>query len=76
MKRILVAGRIPEAHAIKLDQIGEETGKCQSDLVREAIAQYLGEVEPDSVIKMSKRIGSLERQISKLQKLVLSSDDA
>ncbi|MEM9213028.1 MAG: hypothetical protein AAGD25_01500 [Cyanobacteria bacterium P01_F01_bin.150] len=72
MALIHVGGRVPEAHAIQLKSIQEETGKSESELVREAIAQFLGQTTPDSCASTSKRVSSLEKQLSKLQKLVLA----
>jgi predicted DNA-binding protein len=61
-----VAGKIPESHKAQLQRIGETTGKTESELVREAIAAYLGKTEPESVEKMSRRLAQLERQVKTL----------
>lgn len=70
MQQPLVAGRIPAAWMNQIEQIQKETGQCQSEVVREAIAQYLGKTDPSSVAAMSRRIKKLERQYTKLSKLV------
>ena len=66
MRLALVAGRVPQSYVDQLDQIGEATGKCQSELVRDAIAQYLGKTEPEAVEKMSRRVSQLEKQVKAL----------
>ncbi len=38
MKKVAVSDRIPQEHANQLEAIMEETGKCESEIVREAIA--------------------------------------
>jgi predicted DNA-binding protein len=66
MRLALVAGRVPQSYVNQLDKIGAETGKCQSELVRDAIAAYLGQTEPESVEKMTRRLAKLERQVKAL----------
>ena len=66
MRLAHVAGRVPESYIVQLNKIAEETGKSQSELVREAIAAYLGKTEPESVEKMSRRLAQLERQVKAL----------
>ena len=70
MSKVLVAGRIPAEQAIQLKRIETETGKSESEVVREAIAQYLGKTDPDAVATMARRLSKLERQYTKLAKLV------
>lgn len=66
-----VAGRVPESYKVQLKQIADATGKTESELVREAVAAYLGKTEPESVEKMNRRLAQLERQV---KVLVLSQD--
>ena len=66
-----VAGRVPESYKTQLKQIAEATGKTESELVREAVAAYLGKTEPESVEKMNRRLAQLERQV---KVLVLSQE--
>lgn len=66
MRLALVAGRVPQSYVDQLDKIGEATGKCQSELVRDAIAAYLGKTEPEAVEKMSRRVAQLEKQVKAL----------
>lgn len=72
MALVAIGGRIPEVDAIQLKQIQDETGKSQSEVVREAVALYLGHNPPESVTQLNKRVSSLEKQLTKLQRLVLT----
>ena len=66
MRLALVAGRVPQSYVDQLDKIGAETGKCRSELVKEALAAYLDKTEPESVEKMTRRLAKLERQVKAL----------
>lgn len=66
MRLAHVAGRVPESYKVQLQQIAQETGKTESELVKEAIAAYLGKTEPESVEKMSRRLTQLEKQVKTL----------
>lgn len=70
MQQPLVAGRIPADWMSQIEQIQEETGQCQSEVVREAIAMYLGKTDPAAIASMSRRLNKLERQYSKLTQLI------
>lgn len=69
MQKPLIAGRIPAAWMSQIEEIQEETGQCQSEIVQEAIAMYLGKTDPSSVQSMSRRLNKLEKQYTKLVKL-------
>lgn len=69
MQQPLIAGRIPAAWMSQIEKLQRETGQNQSEVVREAIAQYLGKTDPESVASMSRRLNKLERQYSKLVRL-------
>jgi predicted DNA-binding protein len=69
MRLSLIAGRVPQSYVDQLDQIGAATGKCQSELVREAIAAYLDKTEPASVEKMSRKLSQIEKQVKALMLL-------
>ena len=45
MRLALVAGRVPQSYVDQLDQIGEATGKCRSELVKDAIAELTASVD-------------------------------
>ncbi len=70
MQQPLVAGRIPAAWMSQIEAIQAETGQSQSEVVREAIAQYLGKTDPDAVASIARRLSKLERQYTKLAQLV------
>jgi uncharacterized small protein (DUF1192 family) len=44
--------------------------RSESEIVQEAIAQYLGQVDVNSVASLNRRVAALERQYQKLVKLV------
>ena len=69
MKKPLIAGRIPAAWMSQIEEIQQETGQSQSEVVQEAIAQYLGKTDPSSVQSMARRLSKLERQYTKLVQL-------
>jgi predicted transcriptional regulator len=61
----LASARIPAEWMSQLDAIAAQTGKSRTDLVREAIAMYLGVVSPNEVHSDLKR---LERRMEALEK--------
>ena len=71
LKKPLIAGRIPAAWMAQIEAIQVETGQNQSEIVQEAIAQYLGKTNLDSVKSMSRRLSKLEKQYNKLLQLSL-----
>ncbi|NET31348.1 MAG: ribbon-helix-helix protein, CopG family [Cyanothece sp. SIO1E1] len=70
MEQPLAHARIPYAWKRQIQTIAQEKGSTESEIVREAIAQYLEQTDPESVAAMSRRLAKLERQYSKLAKLV------
>ncbi|MBE9067890.1 hypothetical protein IQ260_14645 [Leptolyngbya cf. ectocarpi LEGE 11479] len=70
MKKPLVAGRIPPAWHAQLLTLQEETGKSQSELVKEAIGLYLKKTDTESVAAMNRRLKRLEKQYKKLTALI------
>ena len=70
MTKPLVAGRIPSTWRAQLLKIQQETGKTQSEIVKEAIAMYLGKTDPESVATMNRRLNKLEKQYKKLARLI------
>ena len=70
MKKPLVAGRIPPTWHAQLLKIQEETGKSQSELVKEAIGLYLEKTDTESVAAMNRRLNKLEKQYKKLAQLI------
>ncbi len=63
MEKPLVATRVPHSWAAQIEELSQETGKSQSEIVREAIAQYLGKTDPEAVATMARRLSKLEQLI-------------
>jgi RHH-type rel operon transcriptional repressor/antitoxin RelB len=66
----MVGARVPHSWKEQIQAICTETGKSESEVVQEAIAQYLGQTDANSVMSLNKRVAALERQYQKLVKLV------
>lgn len=66
----MVGARVPHSWKNQIEGITQETGKSESDIIREEIAQYLGQTDLDSVESLMKRVANLERQYQKLVKLI------
>ncbi len=66
----MVGARVPHSWKDQIQSICTETGKSESEIVQEAIAQYLGRTDVNSVTSLNKRVAALERQYQKLVKLV------
>lgn len=62
--------RVPHNWKEQIETVCRESGKTESVIVQEAIAQYLGQVDVNSVASLNKRVAALERQYQKLVKLV------
>jgi len=69
-QRPMVGARVPHHWKEQIQSICHESGKSESEVVQEAIAQYLGVTDAGSVVSLSKRVAALERQYQKLVKLV------
>lgn len=65
-----IGARIPHQWKDQIDEICQESGKSESEVVQEAIAQYLNITDAESVVSLAKRVAKLERQYQKLVKLV------
>ena len=70
MTKPIASARIPHDWHQQISAIAAETGKTPSEVVKEAIGQYLGKTDPEAVAVMSRRLSKLERQYAKLAKLV------
>lgn len=68
----MVGARIPHGWYEQIQDICQETGKSESEVVQEALASYLGQTDLESVQSMNKRLVNLERQYKKLVALVIS----
>lgn len=66
MGKPIASARIPEAWDAQIRLIARESGRPPSEVVREAIGEYLGKTDTGSVRSMEKRLAALERQLGKL----------
>ena len=66
----MVGARVPHAWMDQIEDICTESGKTTSEVVQEAIAQYLGQTNAGSAASLAKRVATLERQYQKLVKLM------
>ena len=66
MKQPLIAGRIPPSWLTQIDEICQGTGKNRSEIVKEALGQYLDKTDPSAVAAMHRRLNTLEKQFKKL----------
>ena len=65
-----MAARIPPEWKVQIDQICQVTGRSQSEVVLEAIGQYLERTDMDVVQSLEQRVEFLEKQYKKLVKLL------
>lgn len=63
MAKKTISARIPDEMFDRLESLAAETGKDRTDLITEAIAQYLG----DAVESVGDRLGTLEREVEALR---------
>lgn len=70
MAKPLASARIPHSWDDQIKTIMAETGKSYSEVVKEALAQYLGKTDTDSVQSMGRRLNTLERQVKRLTQLI------
>lgn len=68
----MVGARVPHPWKDQIEDICNETGKSESEVVQEALAQYLGRNDLNSVESLMKRVSTVERQLKKLAQLVTS----
>lgn len=66
----MVGARVPHSWKEQIQDICRASGKNESEVVQEAIAQYLGETDANAVQSLAKRVAALERKYQKLVKLV------
>lgn len=66
----MVGARIPHAWMEQIQSICQESGKTPSEVVQEALAQYLKRTDTESVNSLNKRVAALERQYQKLLQLI------
>jgi RHH-type rel operon transcriptional repressor/antitoxin RelB len=70
----MVGCRVPQHWQDQIRQIASASGRKESDVVREAVAQYLGEVSPGAVsgalASLESRVAVLESKLAGLGRLV------
>jgi hypothetical protein len=68
----MVGARVPHAWKDQIEGICQETGKSESEVVQDALAQYLNRTDSNSVESLMRRVATLEQQLKKLSQLVTS----
>ena len=68
----MVGARVLHTWKDQILDISQETGKSESEVVQEALAQYLGRTDLDSVESLMRWVATLERQLKKLSQFVTS----
>ena len=71
-KRVLVSGRIDQVHYDQLRDVIQQSGKNESQVIREAIAHYLGVESMGAISGIEQRLVAVERKLSRLQELFLN----
>ncbi|MUL39443.1 hypothetical protein [Gloeocapsopsis dulcis] len=70
----MVGARVPQEWQQQIQEIAAAAGRKEAEVVREAIAQYLGQTDPSSVkgaiASLEDRVASLERKFAGLGRLV------
>lgn len=70
MAKPIASARIPHSWDDQIRAIATEMGTTPSEIVKDAIGQYLGKTDPNSVVSMARRLNKLEQQYKKLTQLV------
>ena len=70
----MVGARVPLVWQQQIQEIAQAAGRKEAEVVREAIAQYLGRTDPSSVkgaiASLEDRVATLERKLAGLGRLV------
>lgn len=70
----MVGARVPQDWQQQISAIAHLAGRKEAEIVREAIAQYLGKTDPTAVkgaiASLEDRVTSLERKLAGLGRLV------
>jgi RHH-type rel operon transcriptional repressor/antitoxin RelB len=76
----MVGARVPLTWQQQIQEIAVSSGRKEAEVVREALAQYLGQTDPASVkgalALLEDRVGSLERKLSGLGRLVRGNENS
>ena len=66
----MVGARVPQDWQQQIQEIASAAGRKESEVVREAIAQYLGQTDPSNVkgaiADLQDRVTNLERKLRRL----------
>jgi predicted transcriptional regulator len=68
IKKITLSTKVPRSWGNKLEELAEQTGRSPTDLLREALAQYLG-VEDQKSADID-RLGAIEAELAALNQKV------
>ncbi len=70
----MVGARVPQDWQQQISAIAHSAGRKEAEIVRDAIAQYLGKTDPKAVkgaiTDLQERVASLERKLAGLGRLV------
>ena len=70
----MVGARVPQDWQQQISAIAHSAGRKEAEIVREAIAQYLGKTDPTAVkgaiASLEDRVVSLEGKLAGLRRLV------
>ncbi len=70
----MVGARVPQDWQQQIQEIASAAGRKESEVVREALAQYLGRTDPSNVkgaiASLEDRVTNLERKLAGLGRLV------
>lgn len=70
MSKPIASARIPHSWHDQIGAIAQETGRTHSEVIKEAVGQYLQKTDPASVAAMARRLATLEKQVKKLVQLI------
>ncbi len=69
----MVGARVPQDWLQQIQEIATASGRKEAEVVREAIAQYLGQTDPSSVkgaiVDLQERMTSVEQKLTALGSL-------
>ncbi len=70
----MVGARVPQEWQQQISAIATASGRREAEIVREALAEYLGKTDPSAVkgaiASLEDRVTSLERKLAGLGRLV------
>ena len=70
----MVGARVPQDWQQQIQEIASAAGRKEAEVVREALAQYLGKTDPGNVkgaiADLQDRVASLEKKLTGLGRLV------